>query len=67
MKNKFETNSFSLTSNISDVLNYDSVIFLIQLGLTKESEIIDTYAKVKLTNSKILGLLALKNNDKFTY
>ena len=67
MKNKFETNSFSLTSNSSDVLDYDSVIFLIQLGLTKESEIIDTYAKVKLTNSKILGLLALKNNDKVTY
>ena len=67
MKNKFQKSSITLTSNVTDVLNYDNVIFLIQIGLTKEQEILDTYAKVKLTNSNILGLLALKNNDKVTY
>ena len=62
LENKIGKNSFILSNKVNKINDYKNVIVIINFGLTKEKEIIDTYSKIKLTNLDILGILAFEYN-----
>lgn len=61
IKKHFKSEKFSISNKISEVLAYDNLILILQLGKTRKNNIIDTINKFKNYKKHIKGILVLKS------
>ena len=59
---KLDIKNIISSKEISDIINYKNIVFLVHSGITKEQELIDAYSKFELTNNNLLGIICLKYN-----
>ena len=61
IKKHFKSKKFSISNKISEVLAYDNLILILQLGKTRKNNIIDTINKFKNYKKHIKGIIVLKS------
>ena len=62
LKNKIKDKNLLLTNDLREAGSYSDVIFLVEIGFTKKTNLQEKYNKISMQENSILGLITIDNN-----